>query len=232
MNIDFAAHLSQFAEHAGTWGYLFIFVFMAVESSFIPFPSEVVMVPAGFLAARGELSCGTPWLDFGLAVVIGTLGSLLGAYVNYALACKMGEPFLRRYGKYFFIKPEVLDRSEELFRRYGDMTTFVCRLLPVIRQLISLPAGLSRMPLGRFSFFTCLGAGIWSIILAGAGFYFGKMTADMDYPKLIEESKAVITHNYGWIILGLVLFCAAYIALQKAVMKSPKSRKPQGKTEE
>ena len=224
MNIDFVAHLNTLSAYAPTWGFVFIFVFMAVESSFIPFPSEVVMVPAGFLAARGELSCGVPSLDFAAASVIGILGSLLGAYVNYFLARKMGDAFLRRYGKYFFLKPERLDRCEDIFRRYGDLTTFVCRLLPVIRQLISLPAGLAKMPLGRFTFFTAFGAGLWTALLASIGFYFGKATSDMTYAEVLDRSKEIVSRNYGWILLGLACFCVLYVALQRRVMKAPADR--------
>ena len=152
-----AAHLDAIAALAPVWGYALIFLFMAIESSFIPFPSEVVMIPAGFLAARGELTLHAPVADLALACATGLLGSLAGAYFNYYLSAKLGEPFLRRYGKWFFLKPEALDRACEVFNRYGALTTFVCRLIPVIRQLISIPAGISRMPLGSFALFTGLG---------------------------------------------------------------------------
>ena len=139
-----ASHLDYFAALAPLWGYAFIFAFMAIESSFIPFPSEIVMIPAGFLAARGELTLHAPVPDLALACAVGLAGSLAGAYFNYFLSSKLGEPFLRKYGKWFFVKPEALDRACEVFNRYGGVTTFVCRLIPVIRQLISIPAGLAR----------------------------------------------------------------------------------------
>ncbi len=221
MNIDFASHLNTFAAHASTWGYVLIFVFMTIESSFIPFPSEVVMVPAGFLAARGELSFGSPVLDFVVAVCVGVLGSLAGAYINYFLANKLGDAFLRHHGKYFFLTPARLDRCEDLFRRYGDLTTFACRLLPVIRQLISLPAGAAKMPLGRFTVFTALGAGIWSAILAAVGYYIGRATSDMTYEEVLAQSKVLISRNYIWVILGVVCFCILYIALKHRVMQMP-----------
>ena len=151
-----AAHLDAFAALAPTWGLLLVFAFMAVESSFIPFPSEVVMIPAGFLAARGELGCGTPLAAVTLAFVAGVLGSLAGAYVNYFLALWVGKPFLDKYGKWFFLKPDALDRACAIFNRYGAATTFVCRMIPAIRQLISIPAGIARMPLGSFTLFTAL----------------------------------------------------------------------------
>ena len=115
--MDFASHLAQWCRHASTWGYPAVIALMAIESSFIPFPSEVVMIPAGFLAARSELTLGNPWIDLALVIVAGLVGSLLGAYVNYFLALRLGEPFLRKYGKYFFLKAETLERSQEIFRK-------------------------------------------------------------------------------------------------------------------
>ncbi len=223
MGEQLIAHLAELEQYAAVWGYVAIVVLMAIESSFIPFPSEVIMIPAGFLAARGALSCGVPWLDGVLAVLVGLVGSMIGAYVNYFLALKLGEPFLRKYGKYFFLKPATLDRASEIFRKYGDLATFVCRLLPAIRQLISLPAGLTRMNFRRFSFFTALGAGIWTAILTGIGYYCGRLTSDMGYPELVQYGKQLLHDHYGWILGGLVLFCVAYISLQKLVMRPDKS---------
>ncbi len=131
-------------------GYPGILLLMAVESSVLPLPSELVMPPAGYLAARGQMN---PWL----AIAAGTAGSVLGALVNYALAVFVGEPVLRRYGKYVLMSERSLDRTEAFFRRHGEISTFVGRLLPVIRHLISIPAGISRMALGRFVAFTALG---------------------------------------------------------------------------
>lgn len=219
MTDQLAAFLESFSQMAPVWGLLAILVLMAVESSFIPFPSEVVMIPAGFLAARGELSLGAPYPDLLLALLAGTVGALGGAYVNYFLALRMGEPFLRKYGKYLFISPAVLERSTQIFRHYGDMATFVCRLLPAIRQFISIPAGIAGMNLKRFTFFTGAGAGIWNIILAGTGFYLGRRTGKMDYTQLVHQGKDMIQNSYGWILLGLALFIAAYLGVQHLVMK-------------
>ena len=214
-----AAHLDSIAALAPVWGYALIFLFMAIESSFIPFPSEVVMIPAGFLAARGELTLHAPVADLALACATGLLGSLAGAYFNYYLSAKLGEPFLRRYGKWFFLKPEALDRACEVFNRYGALTTFVCRLIPVIRQLISIPAGLARMPLGTFTFFTGLGAGIWTFLLALAGCGLGRTAGDITYNQLVHRGKELIDANLVWVILGGVLFAAAYIGISKLVMR-------------
>ncbi|MBP5299897.1 MAG: VTT domain-containing protein, partial [Victivallales bacterium] len=122
-----------------------------------------------------------------------------------------------------FLKPETLDRASEIFRTYGDLATFVCRLLPAIRQLISLPAGLTRMDFRRISLFTALGAGIWTAILTGIGYYCGRLTSDMDYAQLVEYGKRLLHDHYGWILGGLALFCVAYLAVQKRVMRSAKA---------
>jgi len=214
-----AAHLDSVAALAPVWGYALIFAFMAIESSFIPFPSEIVMIPAGFLAARGELSLHAPMPDLVLATVVGLAGSLAGAYFNYFLSAKLGEPFLRKYGKWFFIKPEALDRACEVFNKYGGATTFVCRLVPVIRQLISIPAGLSKMPLGKFTFFTGLGAGIWTAILAGVGYALGRSAGDITYKELVHRGKDMLDSHLLWVILGALALVAAYVAASKLVMR-------------
>lgn len=214
-----AAHLDSIAALAPVWGYALIFAFMAIESSFIPFPSEIVMIPAGFLAARGELSMHAPVPDLMLATAVGLAGSLAGAYFNYFLSAKLGEPFLRKYGKWFFIKPEALDRACEVFNKYGGATTFVCRLVPVIRQLISIPAGLSKMPLGKFTFFTGLGAGIWTAILAGVGYALGRSAGDITYKELVHRGKEMLDAHLLWVILGALALVAAYVAASKLVMR-------------
>jgi membrane protein DedA with SNARE-associated domain len=214
------SHIEALAASASTWGFILIIVFMTVESSFIPFPSEVVMIPAGFLAARGGLSTGNPMLDAVIAVACGTVGSLLGAYVNYFLFSWLGTPFLEKYGKYFFLPPPSLARANELFRQYGAGATFVCRLLPAIRQLISIPAGLARMPLGSFSLWTGLGAGIWVTILTIVGYVIGSRTATMTYADLVHEGSAMVKKNFVWLIPALLVAFAGYVALTKKIMKT------------
>ena len=213
-----ASHLDAIAALAPTWGYIFIFVFMTIESSFIPFPSEVVMIPAGFLAARGELSGGSPLVCVSLAVLVGILGSLAGAFVNYYLALWVGKPFLEKYGKYFFIKPEPLARACEVFNKYGAATTFICRLIPVIRQLISIPAGIAKMPLAPFTFFTALGAGIWTIILAAVGYILGVQSGNMSYLDLCVKGGQMASANLPYVIVGAVVLVAAYFLVSKLVM--------------
>jgi len=213
-----ASHLDALAALAPTWGLLFIFVFMAIESSFIPFPSEVVMIPAGFLAARGELGIGSPAVAVWVAVAVGVLGSLAGAFVNYYLALWVGKPFLEKYGKYFFIKPEPLARACEVFNRYGAATTFVCRMVPAIRQLISIPAGIARMPLGSFTLFTGLGAGVWTAILAFVGYGLGKTAGDISYLELCTRGKAMAAAHLPLVIGCAVALVVAYLLLSKFVM--------------
>ena len=161
-------------ETVGQLGYAGIFIMMFLESSFFPFPSEVVMIPAGYLAYKGEM-------NIYFVIFFGILGSLAGALFNYYLAIKFGRKFLIKYGKYFFIKEETIIRMEEFFKKHGHISTFSGRLIPVVRQYISLPAGLAKMNLFVFSLYTSLGAGIWVAILAVLGYYLG------DNEGLIKE---------------------------------------------
>lgn len=147
-------------------GYPGITILMAIESSAIPFPSEVVMPPAGYLAAKGRLS-------FTWVMVAGVLGSLIGALINYWMAHWL-DGWLRRHGRWLLIKPQALDKAEAFFRRHGEIGTFIGRLVPVVRQLISIPAGLAGMRLDRFVVYTSLGAGVWCLILTYIGYVIGQ----------------------------------------------------------
>jgi len=214
-----AAHLDACAALAPTWGLLLVFVFMTIESSFIPFPSEVVMIPAGFLAARGEMGCGSPLAAVVLSFLVGVLGSLAGAYVNYFLALWVGKPFLEKYGKWLFLPPAALNRACEVFNRYGAATTFVCRMVPAIRQLISIPAGIAKMPLAPFTLFTALGAGVWTAILVFVGWAIGRSTADISYLELCTRGRDMAAANLPLVIGGAVALVAGYWFLSKLVMK-------------
>ena len=214
-----ASHLDSLAALAPTWGLLFIFVFMTIESSFVPFPSEVVMIPAGFLAARGELGIGSPLAAVWFAIAVGVLGSLAGAYVNYYLALWVGKPFLEKYGKWFFLKPAALERACEVFNKYGAATTFVCRMVPAIRQLISIPAGIAKMPLGSFTLFTGLGAGVWTTILAFVGYGLGKSAGDITYFELCTKGKEMAAANLPLVIGGALALAGLYVLISKLVMR-------------
>ena len=194
----------------GQMGYFGIFFLMTIESSFIPFPSEVVMIPAGYLAQKGEL-------NLYLAILVGTLGSLVGAYVNYALAYGLGRPFFEKYGKYLFVSREDFERACRFFTRYGPFTTFIGRLLPVIRQLISLPAGLAAMGLAPFSLYTALGAGLWVSVLALLGYLVGDN--DVLVRAYLERFQALLIAGC---IFGLALYALAYARKHKRNRASSK----------
>lgn len=166
--------ITYIVETVGSLGYIGIFIMMFLESSFFPFPSEVVMVPAGYLAYKGEM-------NLFLVILLGILGSLAGALFNYYLAIKFGRAFLVKYGKYFFIKEDTIIKMENYFKNHGHISTFFGRLIPAVRQYISFPAGLAKMNLAIFSIYTSLGAGIWVIILTLLGYYIG------DNEALIKE---------------------------------------------
>ena len=213
-----ASHLDAIAALSPAWKFALVFLFMAVESSFIPFPSEVVMIPAGFLAARGELGM-SPLSAVAAATAIGVAGSLAGAYVNYFLALWVGKPFLEKYGRWFFLPPAALDRACDVFNRYGAATTFVCRMVPAIRQLISIPAGISRMPFLSFTIFTALGAGVWTAILSGVGFTLGRAAGEMTYLELCVKGKEMATAHLPTVIAVALALVAAHVAVSRLVMR-------------
>jgi membrane protein DedA with SNARE-associated domain len=183
------------------WGYVGIFFLMAVESSFIPFPSEIILVPAGYLASQGEMSIS-------MIMLSGLGGSLLGAFINYYLALSLGRKFLKRYGKYFFIKESALEKMDSFFDKHGHISTFTGRLIPGIRQLISIPAGLARMNIVTFSTYTALGAGIWAFVLTMLGYFIGENQELLGiYLKQITIAVLII----------LVILGSWYIYYQKGV---------------
>lgn len=179
----------------GAMGYPGIFLLMAMESSIIPVPSELVMPPAGYLAYQGKM-------NMGIAILCGTLGSLAGAYANYFASHYLGRPLIIKYGKYVLIPPDKFERVERFFLRHGEISTFIGRLLPVVRHLISIPAGLSGMNHFRFSLYTLLGAGIWCSILTLIGYYIGeKQELIMQYAH-----RAV-----AWVVLFSAVLVAVYV---------------------
>jgi len=188
----------------GDMGYVGILLLMAMESSLFPIPSELVVPPAGYLASQGQM-------QIGLVIFFSTLGSLIGALFNYAIAYYLGRPWILRYGKYFLIPPEKFARVEAFFLRHGEISTFTGRLIIVVRHLISLPAGLSRMDLRRFCFFTVVGSFIWVTILAYIGYIVGN---NMELVKIYYKQTVVALV----IIMGLVL--TGYIYWQKRKAQS------------
>jgi len=150
----------------GVLGYPGIFALMAMESSVIPVPSELVMPPAGYLAQQGQM-------NMAIVILCGTFGSLVGAYANYFAARYLGRPLLLKYGKYVWITEEKFAKVEIFFKNHGEVSTFIGRLLPVVRHLISLPAGLAGMNHIKFSLYTLLGAGLWVTVLSYIGYFIG-----------------------------------------------------------
>lgn len=183
----------------GSLGYFGIFALMFLESSFFPFPSEVVMIPAGFLAYKGEM-------NIYIVILMGTLGSLGGAWLNYYLSKTLGRRLLLKYGHYIWFDEPKLNKLESFFTKHGEISTFNGRLIPGIRQYISLPAGLSSMNIFRFSLYTTLGAGIWVVILTLLGFFLG------DKKDLIQENLQSITIVT---LVSLVIITLIYIQVRR-----------------
>jgi membrane protein DedA with SNARE-associated domain len=182
-----------------------ITLIMTVESSFIPFPSEVVIPPAAYIASKDDSH-----LNIYLVVLFGTLGALLGAYINYFLALYLGRPLLHKFadskiGHLFLLNSEKITKAENYFQTHGKTSTFIGRLIPGIRQLISLPAGLAKMHLLPFTIFTILGAGIWNGILALLG-YLAHGQAE-----LIDK----YSHEIGYIFMVLVVIAGGFYLIKK-----------------
>ena len=188
----------------GEWGYAGIFLIMFLESSFFPFPSEVAMIPAGYLAHQGQMSLVLAWCA-------GTAGSLAGAGFNYYLCYFFGRELVLKYGKYVGITKVKMRKFEAFFKRHGEISTFNCRLIPGIRQYISLPAGLAKMNLFKFSLYTTLGAGIWVAILLAVGWYLGK-----------NYDKSAFSHIVVALLAAVGLLTALYIFYVKRLSKKSK----------
>lgn len=189
--------------------YWVIVLFMAIESSFIPFPSEVIVPPAAWLAAvSGDL-------NIFFVILCATLGALIGALVNYFLALWLGRPIVyafanSRWGHLCLIDAQKVETAEAFFDRHGAISTFVGRLVPAVRQLISIPAGLARMGLPRFIFFTTLGAGIWNTVLALLGYYCSKIPG-LETKEQVVELAGRYSHEIGYVIFGIVALVLLFI---------------------
>lgn len=197
-------------EHLNYWT---ITLLMAIESSFIPFPSEVVVPPAAYkAAATGELNV---WL----VILSATLGALIGAFINYLLALWLGKPIVYKFansriGHMCLLDEQKVIKAEQFFIRYGVAATLVGRLVPAVRQLISIPAGLARMNLAKFALYTAIGAGLWNCVLAAMGYFLETVVPE-------EQLIATVTkysHEIGYVIMAIVALVLAYL-IYKAVKK-------------
>ena len=202
--------LDLFIENAGYW---LVFLFMVIESSFLPFPSEVVVPPAAYLAVtKGDM-------NIFLIVLVATAGAVVGALINYFLSLWLGRPIVyafanSRIGHACLIDREKVDKAERYFDEHGAVSTFIGRLIPAVRQLISIPAGLARMNIGKFVIFTALGAGVWNCILAGLGYWLGKTVPLDTLYENVEKYNSYFTIG-GFILLAICLLYIIWQAIKK-----------------
>ena len=190
-------------EHLNYWT---ITLLMAIESSFIPFPSEVVVPPAAYkAAASGELNV---WL----VVFFATVGAVIGAFINYGLAVWLGRPIVykfanSRFGHMCLLDEQKVVKAEEFFVRYGVVATLVGRLVPAVRQLISIPAGLARMNIAKFALFTAIGAGLWNGVLAALGYFLEAVVPEEQLIATVSK----YSHEIGYGIIAVVAVALAYL---------------------
>ncbi|MBO5865217.1 MAG: DedA family protein [Bacteroidaceae bacterium] len=206
--------LIQFClDHLNYWT---VTLFMAIESSFIPFPSEAVVPPAAWKAAV------TGDMNVFLVVFFATVGALIGAFINYYLAVWLGRPIVykfanSRFGHMCLIDEAKVQNAEKYFDKHGAVSTFVGRLVPAVRQLISIPAGLARMGLGRFVLYTSLGAGVWNAVLAALGYYMSKVPG-MQTEEAVMNKVKEYSSEIGMVIVALVAVIIAFL-VYKALKK-------------
>lgn len=204
---DASQFFQWFVENANYW---FVFVFMVIESSFIPFPSEVIVPPAAYLACANA-GAGAEMNVF-LVIIIATLGALVGAFINYFLALWIGRPVVyafsdTRIAHALLIDRQKVEKAEQYFDKHGAISTFVGRLIPAIRQLISIPAGIARMNVIQFAVFTFLGALVWNGILGALGFWLSETVSPDQLFEKVEEYNRYLTWA-GYILAGV---CVVFI---------------------
>ena len=190
-----------------------ITLLMAIESSFIPFPSEVVVPPAAYKAACGEMNI---WL----VVFFSTLGAMIGAFANYYLALWLGKPVIYKFansrlGHMCLIDEQKVIKSEAFFNRHGVLATLIGRLVPAVRQLISIPAGLARMNIGKFALYTAIGAGLWNSILAAMGYYLQSVVPE----DQLLETVNIYSKEIGYGMLAVFAIIVA-VLIYKGVKKN------------
>ncbi len=203
----FHAVVQSLLDLSSSMGYWGVLLLMTIESSFVPFPSELVIPPAAYLASKGEMNVY-------LVIFFGLLGSLIGAVINYVLARSLGRLLIyelveHKFAKYLLLSKKKVEKSENYFLNYGGVSTFLGRLVPAVRQLISLPAGFVKMRFSSFLFYTGLGAGLWVCVLAALGYYFG------ENQELLEKYYKEISLT----ILGVVLLVVILLVLKRKYKK-------------
>ena len=214
--MESVAFIQWCLEHLNYWT---IMILMTIESSFIPFPSEIVVPPAAYKAAVNDE------MNIYLVVLFATIGANFGALINYYLAKWLGRPIVykfanSRFGHMCLIDEEKVKKAEAYFDKHGSISTFIGRLIPGIRQLISIPAGLARMKLGPFLLYTTLGAGIWNCVLAAIGYYLSTVPGIETEEQLIAQ-VTVYSKEIGYIITGLIVFVVCFL-VYKGMKKKKK----------
>jgi membrane protein DedA with SNARE-associated domain len=202
--MESVAFIQWCLEHLNYWT---ITLLMAIESSFIPFPSEVVVPPAAYKAATADSG-----LNVFLVVIFATLGANIGALINYSIAYFVGRPIVYRFansrwGHMCLIDQAKVEKAEAYFDEHGALATFTGRLVPAIRQLISIPAGLAKMRLSTFLLYTTLGAGVWNSVLAAIGYYLQSVVPEEELLGKVTE----YSHEIGYVIIAIVVLCIGYI---------------------
>ena len=202
--MESVAFIQWCLDHLNYWT---ITLLMAIESSFIPFPSEVVVPPAAYKAAGAASE-----LNVVLVVLFASLGAILGSLINYAIAYFLGRPIIYKFansriGHMCLLDEEKVKTAENYFNRHGAVATFTGRLIPAVRQLISLPAGLARMGLGKFVLFTALGAGIWNAVLASLGYYLASVLPE----DQLMETVTRYSHEISYGIVGVVVLVVGFL---------------------
>ena len=220
-----AASHHSWAEDLYNWfkdhmNYTTIIVLMAIESSVIPLPSEVVVPPAAYFSLQANSN-----LDFWVVILAATVGAYLGSAINYGLSMLIGRPIIYAFadskvGHFLRLSKEKMERAEQYFQKKGSISIFFGRLLPAVRHLISIPAGLSRMNFGTFSFFTILGAGIWNVVLAGLGYLLYRIVPDDNQFFAQLEHYNHYLKIAGFTLLGLVILYIIYKVVKNKKNKS------------
>lgn len=197
MNIETLEAIGEWlVEFVHNFGYAGIFIMSFLESTFIPIPGEVTMVPAGVLVQQGHM-------NFWVVVILATAGAVAGSLFNYYLAYYLGRKFFYNYGKYFFFTHDKIDKLDKFFSEHGDISTFTGRLIPGVRHFIAFPAGLAHMDLKKFCIYTALGSGIWMTILVVVGYLIG------DNKELLHKLMPYIT---GAVVACVVVGVAFYMS--------------------